>query len=47
MDAGELALVKAVVGIFLGERDQDGACLLGIAVAQSGHGEHHAGKGAR
>jgi len=35
MDAGELAIVQAVVGILPGECDQNRARLLGIALAQA------------
>ncbi len=45
MDACKLASVEGVLGIFLRESSEDVAGLLGVVVAEGGHGEHHAGEG--
>ena len=45
MEAGDLALVEGVLGELLGEADEDGFALLGVAVTEFAYGEHEAGEG--
>src|ERR1700721_1453940 len=44
-NAREFPVVERVVRILVGEGAQDGSRLLGMAVADGGDGEHHAGEG--